>query len=295
MHVVQEQDGRLYALPTREARFFSGLAMRIIQHLAKKDSYPKEMAQALKVHEQKVYYHVRKLEKKGIVQVVRREEHGGALAKVYALAAPSFSMVCRELAPAAKVPKSAHAYLEPFIDDGTFNGTIVVGSPDPHGPEKARSRDASYAIDFGVFLGTFLASARASVRLDTEVSKEDLSGNLILIGGPVINRITNLVNPKMPVRFDDRKNIHSLVSGKKYTSDDAGLVVKMKNPYNENAWVLVIAGKRYSGTRSAILAFLDKFDELSTGNRHRNKIHAKVVDGIDTNYDGVVDDVRILE
>ena len=296
MHLIEERNGRLFSLPAKQAKLgYAPLALRILAHLARKPSYPKEIAAALRVHDQLVYYHIRKLEKNGLVTVARREEHGGALAKVYELTAPAFAATFGEPQAVARLPQAGNPFLEPFIKDGVLDGKIVVGSPDPHGPEKARSRDAYYAIDLGLFLGTFLTSAKSSVRLDTDISNENLGGNLILIGGPVINRITNLVNPKMPVRFDERKNIHSLISGKRYASDDAGLVVKMKNPYNENKWMLVIAGKRYSGTRSAILAFLKRFDEIAQGNRHKEKLHAKVVEGIDTDYDGVVDDVRILE
>ena len=110
--------------------------------------------------------------------------------------------------------------------------------------------------------------------------------NLILIGGPVTNRITKKINDKLPIRFDKRKNIYSSLSKKTYRSDDCGLIVKIDNPYNKEKKILIIAGKRNSGTRSAILAFLQKFNELS-------KSH--VVEGIDQDSDGVNDFVKILE
>ena len=50
-----------------------------------------------------------------------------------------------------------------------------------------------------------------------------------------------------------------------------------------------------AGTRAAILAFLQKFDEICKGNSHDSKIFAKVVEGIDKNNDGVIDSVEFLE
>jgi hypothetical protein len=56
----------------------------------------------------------------------------------------------------------------------------VVGSPDPHGPERARSRDGYYGIDLGLFLGTFLYYVSDfSVKLDTEVTGDDLKKNFL--------------------------------------------------------------------------------------------------------------------
>ncbi len=165
---------------------------------------------------------------------------------------------------------------------------IVVGSPDPHGPERARSRDAYYGIDLGIFLGTFLTSASLSVSLDTHMRDYDLKDNLILIGGPVINRVVKNINNKMPVRFDANRNIYSSITKKIYKSGDCGIVVRMQNPFDKSKKILVIAGKRYSGTRAAIISFIKKFDEVSSSD-------AKIVQGIDQDGDGVIDDVRILE
>ncbi len=286
MLLIEEKNGSLYSLQTKETGFgYSGLAMKILHVLAKKPNYPKEIALALKEHEQKIYYHVRKLEKLGLIKIVKKEERGGSVAKFYALAKPSFCMRFREMEPAKRIIKT-NSWLEPFITDGKLNAKIVVGSPDPHGPEKARSRDASYAIDLGLFFGTFITESEPVVCLDTELA--NMKSNLIVIGGPVVNRITRLVNEKMPVRFDEKKYIYSSLTKKTYRSDDCGIVVKARNPFDDGKKILVIAGRRYSGTRAAILALLKKFDEITEKN-------ARIVEGIDADYDGIIDDVRILE
>src|SRR2546421_10075450 len=54
--------------PERVAPLSSPLAWRILQELAKTPDYPNDLAGRLEVHEQKVYYHVRKLEAARYVQ-----------------------------------------------------------------------------------------------------------------------------------------------------------------------------------------------------------------------------------
>jgi len=188
--------------------------------------------------------------------------------------------------------------LEPFIENGQLNSVIIVGSPDPHGPEKARSRDGFYGIDFALFLGSFLNYIpELNVKLDTEARTEDLDKNIILIGGPVVNTITAKINNKLPVRFDKKNNwaIHSSITDKTYHSDETGIIVRIKNPFNPKKRILLIAGKRHSGTRAVMIAFIKYFNEIIKGNKFNNKITAKVVEGVDLNSDGIVDDIEILE
>ena len=189
-------------------------------------------------------------------------------------------------------------FLEPFIEDGKINATIIVGSPDPHGPEKARSRDGYYGIDLALFFGTFLNNiSKLNVKLDTEARTEDLQENLVLIGGPVVNTITEKVNSKLHIRFDvnNNWNIVSTISNKVYHTDETGIIIKQKNPYNKKKFILVVAGKRYAGTKAVMIAFIKYFKEIIKGNKHDNKIFAKVVEGVDVNSDGIVDDIEILE
>ncbi len=296
MFISEERNGKLYSIPAKEvAHFsFSPAAVKILSVLSKKPSYPKEVAHKLGINEQNIYYHIRNLEKNGIIKIARREERGGAVAKFYTLTKPSFFVRFGEMSETMKIPRSA-GWLEPFVSSGKLNARIVVGSPDPHGPERARSRDAYYAIDLGLFIGSFITSAETAVMLDTEISREELKKNLIIIGGPVINRVSKTINDRLPVRFDKSKNIYSALSKKIYKSDDCGIVVKAANPFSKESSILLIAGKRYSGTRAAIMAILKKLDEISLGNSVKRGMPAKVVEGVDFDGDGIVDDVKILE
>jgi len=307
MFVVESKDNRVSSLPAKEIKaqdakaFGSPLAIKIVNMLAVEEMYPIEIAKRLKLNEQKVYYHIRNLEKAGIIAVTREEDRQGARAKYFALQKPAFVVRFKDLEDSSKVMqlRTASSFLEPFVADGQLNAMIIVGSPDPHGPDKARSRDGYYGMDLALFLGTYLSYVPAStVKLDTEAREEDLKNNhLILIGGPVVNKIVGKVNKFLPIRFDAAQNyaVTSTISGNVYPSDETGIIVKAKNPFNKDKRILVVAGKRYTGTRAAIIAFLKHFSEVTSGNLHNNTIAAKIVEGVDLDSDGIVDDVEIRE
>ncbi len=303
MFIVEKQKNEMRSLPAKEIKpedastVSSGLAHKILNLLAKDTMYPIDIAKALKVHEQKVYYHIRNLEKAGIIRVVKKETKHGATANFYALTEPAFVIKFKELETTSKIGsiKNESEFLEPFIKDGQLNALIIVGSPDPHGPDKARSRDGYYGMDLALFLGTFLNYVpKFNVKLDTEVRDEDFQNNLILIGGPVVNKVVEKVNQKLPIRFE-HSNIQSSISNDVYPQDECGIIVKTKNPFNADKYVLVVAGKRFSGTRAAIIAFLKDFKKITSGNIHNPEIKAKVVEGIDLDSDGIIDDIEFRE
>ncbi len=307
MFVVNQTDKGLLSLPAKVIKpevakdMSSALAIKILTLLAGEPMYPIQLAKALRINEQKVYYHIHQLEKSGFITQVRLESRQGAQAKYFALEKPAFVVLFKQPQPTQKLLQKPDEgkLLEPFIVDGRFDALIVVGSPDPHGPEKARSRDGYYGIDIALFLGTFLQyPAQPNVKLDTEVREHDLrENNLIIIGGPIVNHVAELVNAKLPIRFERELHyaLKSTLTGKVYPNDEIGLIVKAKNPYNPERSVLVVAGKRYPGTRAAILAFVSKYSELAQGNLFQKAVFAKVVEGIDLDSDGVIDDVEIRE
>lgn len=307
MRVIEKRKDALLSLPAKSVSsdqikaLSSKLAQRILKEIVIKPNYPMAIAKAISEHEQKVYYHIRKLERARLIEVVRQDTVHGTLANVYAPTAPAFVIALRELEKTLKVPgmqASPVEFLSPIIEDGVLSGTIVVGSPDPHGPEMARSRDGYYGIDLALFLGTFLNSVRGlHVRLDTEVRSDDLKGNLILIGGPVVNTITSKVNRQLPIFFDKKNGwaLTSKVSKKAYHEGECGLIAKTKNPFNKKKSLLVVAGKGYAGTQAVTIAFLDHFNEIVKGNKHDKKVHARIVEGLDRDADGIVDDVRFVE
>lgn len=305
MIVIKEQGKRLISLPAKEisiqrARVICApLAQRIMQELLHMPSYPRALAKKLGEHEQKIYYHIRNLESAGVITVIDTKTIGGAKANIYSLKKPAIVIRLGAFEDChAVMGKQDPEFLKPFIEDGQLNAVIVAGSPDPHGPEMARSRDGYYGMDIALFFGTFLSSVRGPcVKLDTEAREEDLKENLILIGGPIVNNITRKINNKLPIKFDKKRNwaVFSKISNKYYLADEIGIIVKTKNPFNSRKRLLLIAGKKHMGTRAAMLAFLKHFDKICEGNRFNPKQHAKVVEGRDFDADGIVDDVEVHE
>lgn len=303
MFVIEKNKNEIYSLPAREIKFGSlknfgsELAQKILKSISEEAKYPADIAKELKVHEQKVYYHIRNMEKAGVIKIARKETKQGALANYYLLTEPAFVVKFRDLRQTQKISQfmNESSYLEPFIKEGQLNATIIVGSPDPHGPDKARSRDGYYGIDLALFLGTFLNYVPAfNVKLDTDARENDMANNLILLGGPITNKITEKFNDKLPIKFE-KGNIMSTITNEHYPQDECGLIVKAKNPFSKDKSILIIAGKRFSGTRAAIIAFLKHFKKITAGNVHNNNIKANVVEGIDLDSDGIIDDVEFRE
>jgi len=315
---IREKDGRLASINALERGFEqlksagSPLAQRILALLAERPRYSHDLARTLKVHEQKIYYHIRKLEQSGLIEMERREEISGASAKYYRVTAPAFTVllaVPRATGTISATPSAHKAFLEPFITDGEADFLIVIGSPLAHGPGMVQARDGGYAIDLALFLGSHLSgSAPPVVKLDTEFRKEDWRHNLIIIGGPIVNTAAAKVQDTLPIRFaTDGKTITSRLSGERYENDQIGLIVKAKNPCAQEKtarkrgrktsekMILYLAGRRQAGTKAAILAFLTRFDELIAGNTHDHTVAARVVEGRDLDSDGVVDDVKFRE
>jgi DNA-binding transcriptional ArsR family regulator len=305
MRIIEQRKQKIYALDAKEigaeeiGSASSELARKIINAIVEKEKYPKQIASELKENEQKIYYHIRNLEKAGLIKVVKQELVHGTIAKFYRIAEPAFVVRFKELVPSQEISamnEKVAEFLRPFIIDGKLDAKIIVGSPDPHGPDKARSRDGYYGIDLALFFGTFLNYVpEINVRLDTETTDAELKENLILIGGPITNRVTEKFNKQLPVNFAADRNIYSKISKTTYSSDETGLIVKIKNPFNPDKAVLVVAGKRFSGTRAAIMAFLKGFKQVYSGNRFKPGVMAKVVEGLDMDSDGVVDAVEFRE
>ena len=310
--LVEQRNGKTYSLPAKILKpeqlknALSPMAWKIMKMLSEKPTYPKELAKKLKIHEQKVYYHIRNLEKSGLIEKIHEETKLGAVAKIYSVTDNVFALNLKPLEQSAKIfsmKRDHRKFLEPFIENGRLNALVIMGSPDPHGPRKVQARDGPPAAQLALFIGSFLNYIpEISVKVDTEVRDHDLKNNLIILGGPGPNAIMRKVNKRLPIHFKHVKEegtffteFYSTISGKTYNSESNGIVVKTKNPFDKNKHVLVIAGMRRKGTNAAILSFLQKFDKLCKPNKFDSKLMAHVVEGIDSDNDGLVDSVEILE
>lgn len=296
--------------PERLKAVLNKLSWRILQILSEKEMYPMEVAKKLEVHEQKIYYHIRKLAKAGVIKVVREEKKKGAVAKYYKAAFPAlgvelpfgYQKIKNVLVPG--IDDKMKQFLSPFLkEDGAFDGKIVVGSPDPHGPFKARARDGHYASYLTLFLGQFVDLPEDFlIKLDVDVKAEkEENNNLILVGGPGTNLITQEVNEFLPIRFNMMPSEHGfllggLVSEKTrnvYTADTIGVIARIINPWNKEKNIIVLAGNKAVGTKACVLA-LAKFWKEALKNFSDEKF-AAVIQGFDLDGDGKVDSIEVLE
>ncbi|MBI4162198.1 MAG: S-layer protein, partial [Candidatus Aenigmarchaeota archaeon] len=285
---ANQDNNSLNLLEAVEVKKENSLPNKILSLLAEQPSYPREISRQLKADKQQVYYHIRQLEKKGLIKISHREDIGGTLAKYYRLAAPAFVTVYGQMKPATHIPRSSAGVLSGHIRNGMLDSIVVIGSPDPHGPERARSRDIAYVADLCLFLGTFVSKyEKPKVLFDTNVHLHDLQENIILIGGPITNKVTKDINEKLPVRFDKNRNIYSAVTRRVYKNDYTGFILNIENPFNPKKRLLLLAGKRFYGTHAAVLALMKKFSEIK-------KQHT-IVEGLDEDGDGVIDNVRLLD
>jgi len=306
---LEAKDIAVFEDPERLKAVLNKLSWRILQLLSEKEMYPMEVAKKLGIHEQKVYYHIRKLAKAGAIKVVREEEKKGAVAKYYKASFPALGIelpfgyhkISRP--PAANIDNKMQQFLGSFVKDGVFDGKIVVGSPDPHGPFKARARDGHYAAYLTFFLGQFVDLPEDfPIKLDVDVKAEkEEDNNLILVGGPGTNLITQEFNEFLPIHFNMIPSEHGFLLGglisektrKVYTADNMGVIARIPNPRNKNRSVIVLAGNKAVGTKACVLA-LTNFGK-KTLNNFGDDSFAVVIQGFDLDGDGKVDSIEVLE
>lgn len=278
---------------------------KILGELTGGEKCAKDLSKSLGTSEQVICYHLRELERSSLVRLERTERKRGATAKYYKAEQKAIAVVPRfgnPIKSAQSQPEllteSSSKLLDPFISQGRLSGHIVLGSPDTHGIFRSRARCGDRATDLALFIGSLLPLTRESVvRLDTEISQQELLANLILVGGPRVNTVTMMVNEWLPITYEltGHNMMMSRTSGKSYSGEDEGAVQIIPNPMNQESRVIVIAGNSYLGTRAAVLAFIKYTDEVAKGNSQNKNVLARVVAGLDVNSDGLVDDVEFLE
>jgi len=304
------KDIALFEHPERLKAVLNKLSWQILRLLSDGEMYPIEIAKKLGVHEQKVYYHIRKLYDVGVIRIVREEEKKGATAKYYQASFPAFGVELpfgqRQITAlgAPSIDEKLKQFLTPFLQNDMFDGKIVVGSPDPHGPFKARARDGHYAAYLSLFLGQYVRLPDDFViklDVDVKVEKEE-KNNLILVGGPGTNLLTEEINEFLPTRFSVKSTeqgflfggLISQKSGNVYTSDNIGLIAKIVNPWNRDKRIIVAAGNKAVGTKACVLA-LTKFWREALKNFNGINGFAAVIQGFDLDGDGKVDAIEVLE
>lgn len=271
-------------------------ALAILKEASKGPVYSREIASKLKVREQTVYYHVRKLLSLGLLKVHSTESIRGALAKKVTATSKGLAFIYDagliQPQPSMLGPDSLRLFFEEFISSGSFNGYIVVGSPEPHGKFRASARDGHYAAQLAFYLGSIaLPSVSFAIKLDTDTKLEmSYTENLILIGGPATNQITAEVNSFLPAKFDESNYWAGIIDeqGRRFSSDTDALIAKIRNPFNSEKHVVVIAGIRHVGTKAAVIALTNQAEELLSGYQGEEPF-ACIIRGFDQDGDGKVD------
>jgi len=282
------------------------LAWQIMQLLSDTPMYPIEIAKKLRIYEQSAYYYVRKLVEIGALEDAGTNSVRGGTARLYRSHSPAFGI---EMGWGEKhldfQNHSGYEYpygrkfFNEFIVNNCFNGLIIVGAPDPHGPYRSSARDGHYAVHLAFFLGMISnIPSEFIVKLDADAKAEKVieGNNLISIGGPGTNIITAEFNKFLPIKFNEKNFWSGLVEGssaKLYNLDNQGLIAKIKNPYNHEKHIVVVAGVRSIGTKSAVLA-LTNHGENILKNYQNEEEWALVVQGFDMNADGKIDHVDVI-
>jgi len=278
------------------------VGQKILALLATGPHYPAEIARTLRTYHQTVYYHVGLLEKAGLITRIGSESIHGGEANLYALSSDGYAVefqVRGEPLPtlqASTRSRSLGRFFKEFLHDGELDGWIVVGSPLPHGATGTQARDGHYAVQLGFALGQFVTlPARFPVKLDVDVKAENLRGsNLIVVGGPRTNVISEELNQHLPLRFKQGGFWGSVVDdqGRLYSSELDCIVAKVENPWNAGKTCVLAAGLTVAGTKAAIIGICNFADLLFQ--RYNSGPYACLLRGTDKDGDGKVDSVDLL-
>jgi len=297
--------------PQKLKMILNKLSWKILVMLSQREMYPMEIAKKLGIHEQKVYYHIRKLAKAGAISVTREEEKKGATAKYYKAVSSAFGIELPlgyrtiQRLSLLSMNEQIQKFFKEFINkDGTFEGKIVVGSPTPHGPFKTSARDGHYASYLTFFLGQFAKMPEEfAIKLDVDVKAEkEEKSNLILVGGPGTNLLTQEVNEYLPIRFNMQSSEQGFLFGglvsretsQVYLADTVGLIAKIVNPWDSTKRIIVLAGNKAVGTKACVLA-LTNFWKKTLKGYHGEDTFATAIQGFDLDGDGKVDSIEALE
>ena len=288
------------------------MSWRILGALSEREMYPLELARHLGIGEQLVYYYIRRFVKAGAIAVEREENKKGAIAKYYRTVSTAFGVEfphgykpLRNQPSLLSVNEQVQDFFKEFVDEnGTFDGKIVVGCPAPHGPFKTSARDGHYAAHLTFFLGQFVRNpVEFAIKLDTDMKAEkEEKNNLILVGGPGTNLLTQEINEHLPVKFNMQSSNQGFLLGgmvsqktsRVYTADTAGLIAKIVNPWDKTKRIIVVAGNKAVGTKACVLS-LTNFWNKTLEKYGADDCFGAVIQGFDLDGDGKVDGIEVSE
>jgi DNA-binding transcriptional ArsR family regulator len=297
--------------PKKLKAILGELTWKILLALSEKDYYPLELARKLGIHEQLVYYHIKKLSNAGVIILKREKKKKGGTAKYFRAVAPAFGIelnqdyrLIQDL-KFYKMNKKIQRFFKEFVNKkGVFCGKVVVGSPIAHGPFKTNARDGHYAANLTLFLGQFMKMPKNfAIKLDVDVKAEkEEKNNLILVGGPGTNLLTQEVNEYLPIRFNMQSSNKGFLFGglfsektsNNYTADAIGLIAKIVNPWDKTKSIIIIAGNKAVGTKASVIALTNYHNKVLQDFK-KEETFATVIQGFDLDGDGKVDSIDVKE
>ena len=291
------------------------VAWKILRLISEKPKYAAQIAKELKIYEQSAYYYIKKLISIEAVKEAGTEFVQGGTAKLYQCSSPSFGIempwgekqLINQNAEKEKSSRSnssdeaTRKFLKGFINkENYFDGLVIVGSPNPHGIFKTSARDGHYAIQLAFYLGTLCNIPQGFiVKLDEDAKaeKELEDNNLLVIGGPGTNIVSSEFNRYLPIKFNEDNYWSGLAdkTDKLYHLDNLGIIAKIKNPFNKSKNIIVIAGVRSIGTKSAVIAFTNFSKKTFLEHTGNENEWAVIVQGYDMDSDGKIDYVDIVK
>lgn len=283
------------------------IPMKIINELSKGSMCAMDIVRNLDIDKQKVYYYLKKLEESGIIHFVKNEQRHGMTAKVYEAVAPVISAKLYEDYGEGKINENIKSLeddrimklFHPFINDGELHAKVIFGDPYPHGKYDSGNVSSVHAFEFALILGRYLNNSHKQYhKLDTEIRDSDLDDNLIIIGNPKGNTISDKLNSmeSLPVYFDrgNEWSIVSKITGKRYDDPRTALILKWDNPYNKNKKILLLAGIRTRGMRAISIALVEHMDKIIDSVDEKGNF-IKIIEGLDRDGDIIIDSVKFLE
>lgn len=305
---IDENNGKSIAYdsllvdPKKLSIFGSELCLKIVQELVKEPACAMDLARRLNQHEQKIYYHLRKLETAGIIKQIRTEKRYSMTAKIYGAVSPVISTRLYEDGkpldkPVSTMYSRVERFLNPFVVDGRLNARIIFGDPYPHGQYDRPSRGGVHGFDLGIIMGKVLGNLTfPHYKFDVDVHKSELEDNLVIFGSSKANTVLDKLNSSLPVYFDQEGGwqIISKKTGKAYSDPRTGFIIKCDNPFAKGKKVLVFAGVRTRGIQAAVIAFTQQFERLMEVQESDGSL-VRIVEGFDADGDHVIDSVKFLE
>ncbi len=278
----------------------SKLALKIVKSLAESPASAIDISRKLKIHEQKVYYHTRKLEKAGIIYTISQERRHGMIAKIYSVVSPVIATKLYDKGVEVKENAPSHLsgeidrFFTPFIEGGKLNAKIIVADPYSHGKYLEEGKESQHIIDLCIMFGNLLTTLEFPYyKLDTEVKEFDLKNNLILLGNAWTNTIIDKVNGNLPIFFDSEKRaIISKFTNKLYKDPNIGAIVKCDNPFEKNKKLLLITSIRTRGIEACNIALTQYLNNLVS---KQTDTVVKIIEGFDKDGDKKIDFIRFLE